>query len=521
MATFPYFVLGPNTLVSILGLMRGADTTPAKPVEDWRDATVDVVIPAFNEEETIVLCLASVLRQTLKPRRILLIDDGSTDRTVACATAFCDHSGVELTVIQRRRPIGKTPTIKRQARELDCDVEFILDGDTVLQSDNYLERTVQELYKGVGIASACGTILPLRSRDRRTNEADPSVRRFAQAMPWRMPITRATWLSTLLRGITNVYREVLYLFLQRFIYHGEMAFFGTITNPVGCAVAYRRKYIKDLFDHFTPKLGDDLTNSEDVFIGFALLNEGYRNIQLTDVYARTQEPEFTNLARQVYLWSSSFLQSCYYFDPLVRSPLRAFKRLMARRSRVPARPDPPSRGFTIAPARMAVSSAVPGESRWTQQMVSVNLPLRSSAVGLAESSDVVPSPDFGRHGSGEDRRRASEPYRQAFGRKRTLEYGRPVGWLLLSAAMEKVFFPTALLIMMILANWEGVWVTIAVETAVSVTALVIVAREARLQYLVKGLAVVPIRYGLLAWDLVTLGRFATDLWVTENRKWRK
>ena len=154
-------------------------------------------------------------------------------------------------------------------------------------------------------------------------------------------------------------------------------------------------------------------------------------------------------------------------------------------------------------------------------MVSVNLPLRSSAVGLVEPSDVVPPHDVGRHGSGEDRRRASEPYRQAFGRKRTLEYGRPVGWLLLSAAMEKVFFPTALLIMMILANWEGVWLTIAIETAISVLALVIVAREARLQYLVKGLAVVPIRYGLLAWDLVTLGRFATDLWVTENRKWRK
>ena len=51
-----------------------------------------------------------------------------------------------------------------------------------------------------------------------------------------------------------------------------------------------------------------------------MLNEGYRNIQLTDVYARTVEPEIQRLPRQIYLWSSSFLQSCYYFDPLVRSP---------------------------------------------------------------------------------------------------------------------------------------------------------------------------------------------------------
>ena len=124
-------------------------------------------------------------------------------------------------------------------------------------------------------------------------------------------------------GVTNLYREVLYLFLQRFVYRGQMVFFGSIMNPVGCAVAYRRKYVEKLFDHFGPIFGDDLTNSEDIFIGLALLNEGYRNIQLTDVYARTVEPLCTRLPRQVYMWSSSFLQSCYYFDPLVRSPLRS------------------------------------------------------------------------------------------------------------------------------------------------------------------------------------------------------
>ena len=129
-----------------------------------------------------------------------------------------------------------------------------------------------------------------------------------------------------------MYREVLYLFLQRFVYRGQMAFFGTTSNPVGCAVAYRRKYVRALFDHIGPILGDDLTNSEDIFIGFAMLNEGYRNIQLTDVYARTVEPEVQRLPRQIYLWSSSFLQSCYYFDPLLRSPFKVFKRRRAAQS---------------------------------------------------------------------------------------------------------------------------------------------------------------------------------------------
>jgi hypothetical protein len=89
-------------------------------------------------------------------------------------------------------------------------------------------------------------------------------------------------------AITNIYRECLYVFLQRFVYHGQMVLFGSITNPVGCAVAYRRKYIKDLFDRYEPLFGDDLTNSEDIFIGFALNSEGYRNVQLNDVQARSR-----------------------------------------------------------------------------------------------------------------------------------------------------------------------------------------------------------------------------------------
>src|SRR6266852_4938653 len=145
MATLPYFIFSPSTILSMSGLYRGPDTTRPTPVEDWREATIDVIIPALNEADNLVLCLASVLRQTVRPRRIMLIDDGSTDGTVDVAKAFCTFHGVELVAIQRRAPIGKTPTIKRQARELNSDVEFILDGDTVLESDNYIERTVQEL----------------------------------------------------------------------------------------------------------------------------------------------------------------------------------------------------------------------------------------------------------------------------------------------------------------------------------------------------------------------------------------
>jgi hypothetical protein len=242
-----------------------------------------------------------------------------------------------------------------------------------------------------------------------------------------------------------------------------MVFFGSITNPVGCAVAYRRKYVKDLFDHYEPLFGDDLTNSEDIFIGFALNYEGYRNIQLQDVLARSEEPEVQRLPRQIYLWSSSFLQSCYYFDALLRTPFKTVKRWRKnRRDRA---------------------------SGHTQRM--------------------------------EELRTIKEQYRQPFGKAFTIEYGRPIGWAMFLSAFEKVAFPTALLIMLILRMWEALAVTLVAELVVSLTVLFVVARGARVSTVLKGILITPLRYGLMIFDTLTMARFAIDLWITGNRKWRK
>ena len=296
-------------LLSLIGLIRGSD--PAPPREGWRDATVAVVIPALNEQENIVRCLASVLRQTMRPRQIVVVDDGSTDATAARARAFARFHGADVVVIQRLDSIGKIPSLEDQARSLDSDVLFVLDADTVLESDTYIARTVEEMYRGVGIASTWGSILPLRERDRRVEDESAAMQAFKQTFHFEQ--TRpAHWLRRSAQGVTNIYRHVLYLFLQRFVFRGQMAVFGTVSHPAGCAVAYRREYLEALFDAVEPVVGDNLAHSEDIFIGLAMLNQGYRNVQVLDVCARRVEPEVQRLPRQIYLRSSAFLRSAFY-----------------------------------------------------------------------------------------------------------------------------------------------------------------------------------------------------------------
>ena len=514
-AQFPYFALGPNTLISILGLLRGRDTTTPTPARDWRTATVDVVIPAFNEQENIIRCLSSVARQTLRPRKIIVVDDGSSDLTASRARRFGNIYGLDLLVITRITSVGKTPSIKEQTRALDSDVLFVLDADTILESDTYIERTVQELHQGIGIASACGSILPLREKDRLAADESPALRGWLDASPSYRPAPRKHWLRRLASATTNVYRDVLYTFLQRFIFHGQMAAFGTVSNPAGCAVAYRRTYLKALFDAVEPVFGDDLTNSEDIFIGLAMVNEGYRNIQVTNVCARTVEPEVQRLPRQLYLWSSAFLQSAFYFDGLLRSPFRLLKRRVDDRN---SQGGPGKRREPVSVATGSIAFAGAGTTAAPHTMLSVATDLTSAmrAAALARSATAEP-----RRSLGEGGRRIQEPYRQAFGSEHTRIYGRSVGWALLASAVEKVTMPTLILVMVLLRNWEGLAITIAVETLLSVAALIVVMKGRRLEYLVKGLAVTPVRYALLVQELITIARFAVDLWVTGNRRWRK
>ncbi|KKW05042.1 MAG: hypothetical protein UY37_C0001G0146, partial [Candidatus Beckwithbacteria bacterium GW2011_GWC2_49_11] len=50
--------------------------------------SVSVIIPAYNSQATIATCLQSLSRQSLKPKEIIVVDDGSRDGTAETAKRF-------------------------------------------------------------------------------------------------------------------------------------------------------------------------------------------------------------------------------------------------------------------------------------------------------------------------------------------------------------------------------------------------------------------------------------------------
>ena len=67
---------------------------------------VSVIIPAYQSADTIGRALKSVAAQTLKPREVIVVDDGSTDSTYDAALAVNDEmDNIEL-VVKRQENAG-------------------------------------------------------------------------------------------------------------------------------------------------------------------------------------------------------------------------------------------------------------------------------------------------------------------------------------------------------------------------------------------------------------------------------
>jgi len=91
--------------------------------------TVSIVILCYNEEDTIVPCLEAVAQQTDHPDEVIVVDNNSTDNSVALAEAF----GFVRVV---HEPVqGMSPARNRGIAEAKSEVVGRIDADSRLDPD--------------------------------------------------------------------------------------------------------------------------------------------------------------------------------------------------------------------------------------------------------------------------------------------------------------------------------------------------------------------------------------------------
>ncbi|QLG47416.1 glycosyltransferase family 2 protein [Natrinema halophilum] len=295
------------------------------PLADGGDRpTITAIIPALNEERTIPYALSSLAIQTVTPDRIIVVDDGSTDDTATITRELDDELDVSIEVWQHDEPMGKTVGVKEVARSVETDTLFVLDADTFLEADDYLERVLVPHIES-DVASSFGIAYPTETASKREFHDDFSSDLLPAESITRTHIeddldaaeSRSGPLGYFRSNAPVVqYRNVSYHVEQRFFGDGFFRLFDSGLFPVGCAVMYDRAKLVSVFDDYEESLGNDLTNSEDIFIGFAFCDRGWKNVQVEDTYMRSDIPGLKRTFKQNYLWGSGFLQSAYYFKGL-------------------------------------------------------------------------------------------------------------------------------------------------------------------------------------------------------------
>ena len=236
--------------------------------------SVTVLIPAHNEESVIVQTVTSVLLSDLKDIQVIVVDDGSTDRTLELLQSHFGKNQALQIIHQVNR--GKAAALNNALSHAQTDIVVTIDADTEIEPDAI--RTLLRHFSDPKVAAVAGNV-KVGNRSR-----------------W---LTR--WQA--LEYITSQNME-------------KRAFdlLNCITVVPGALGAWRRKAIED----GGGITADTVAEDADLTIGIRRL--GWRITYDEDAIAWTEAPERpAQLIRQRFRWTFGTLQSFWkHRDTLFR-----------------------------------------------------------------------------------------------------------------------------------------------------------------------------------------------------------
>jgi len=132
---------------------------------------IQVIIPVQNEEKNLPLCLAALNKQTVKPSKVIIVDDGSADHSLDVIRNYADASYCIVKLPQKPQKSAKVMDSQETSvhychvasegsKKLDSDFDYvaILDADTVLEQD-YYEKLIGKFEGQPSLGFAGGALL--------------------------------------------------------------------------------------------------------------------------------------------------------------------------------------------------------------------------------------------------------------------------------------------------------------------------------------------------------------------------
>src|SRR5882762_6638110 len=112
-------------------LDRTLSVSEISSVSKARFRKLSVLMAAYNEDATLRLCVNQLLAEPIPAsleREIILVDDGSKDRTWEIATRLSAQNP-EVRIFKQPKNQGKGAAIRRAIREMTGDIAIFQDAD--------------------------------------------------------------------------------------------------------------------------------------------------------------------------------------------------------------------------------------------------------------------------------------------------------------------------------------------------------------------------------------------------------
>lgn len=228
--------------------------------------TVSVIVPCYNEQEVILHSLKSIMNQTYKNIEILVIDDGSKDRTYALAKVFEFDDGLRSLKVLSKPNGGKSRALNFGIEKARGSLICCVDADSKLDPVA-IELLVQH-FRDPQIAAVAGSVSVVNTNSFLTK---------LQSLEY-------------IQGLNMVKNGQAFLKLV-----------NIIPGPLGM---FRKEAIQQVgyYSHDT--------FAEDCDLTLALLAQGYKIDFEPDAMAHTEAPEdLLDLLKQRYRWTRGILQA--------------------------------------------------------------------------------------------------------------------------------------------------------------------------------------------------------------------
>jgi len=227
---------------------------------------VTIIVPCYNEEDVIIPSLKSTIAQTYPNIEILVIDDGSSDRTYTLAKKFEFEEGSRSLKVLSKPNGGKSRALNFGIKHAKGSLICCVDADSKLDKDA-VSLLVQH-FKDPEIAAVAGSVNVINT--------DTFLTKL-QALEY-------------IQGLNMVKNGQAFLKLV-----------NIIPGPLGM---FRKEAMEEVgyYSHDT--------FAEDCDLTLALIAKGYKIDFEPDAVAHTEAPEdLLDLLKQRYRWTRGILQA--------------------------------------------------------------------------------------------------------------------------------------------------------------------------------------------------------------------